>query len=204
MCDEHILCQPCGSKAKNFGLCHGCGELNNRSKHRWCAECSTDAVYPKPAERLETLLSDVMSFLKTEFQMEVEQYCKLTLITARQFKKKGWNSVGLYQRRGDVRNIYLEEGMPEPLFMAALAHEAVHAWQEENCPRQTEILSEGLASWIEYKVFEAQDIFNPAEWFEKSLTGAYLKGFQKCRLTESRLGEAGLLRAVQSWQRFPN
>lgn len=201
--DKYCLCEACGKKAKNFGPCRACGELDNRDRMHWCSHCDPRRVYARESERVDALLLDVMDFLEAEFSMVVKQHCKLTLIPKAKFRKHGWRSTGLYTRRGEKRNIHIEEGLPEAIFMATLAHEAVHAWQEENCPPQSDILSEGLACWIEYKSLEAQDVVDPSQWFVETLHEPYLTGLRMCQETEKRLGEWGLLRAVRQWRDFP-
>ena len=204
MLNQHYtLCQSCGKQAKNFGRCVCCGGLDNLSQVHCCGDCSKEAVRADDPDRLDQLLDEVMEFLKEEFGFNVVQNCSLHLVSKKRFRSKGWNSAGLYTVNGDVRTIHIEEGLPEPLFMATLAHEATHAWQEENCPQQSDELSEGLATWIEFKTLQNLDIVAPEEWFQATLQGPYLSGFLKCCQLEAQQGELGLIQSVKHWVDFP-
>lgn len=201
---SHKLCGKCGKNAKNFGLCLGCGNLDNRDKHNWCKECDSLPVFARDIERVDVLLEQVMEFLEADFGISVQSYCKLTLVSARQFKKRGFNSTGLFTRVGDKLNIYIEEGLPEAIFLSTLAHEAVHAWQQEECPSQTERLSEGLATWVEYRVLQACEVVDPAEWFVEALPSKYAEAFLLAQRCQTNLTEREFLRKAKSWTRFPN
>jgi hypothetical protein len=201
--NNYTLCVKCGKRAKNFGRCLGCGDPASRDRHGWCRQCDSLPVHTGELDRIDALTEDVTSFMEESFNISVRGYCKLTLVSRKQFWKKGWNSTGLFSQRGDKRNIYIESGLPEPIFLGTLGHEAVHAWQQENCPRQTDRLSEGLATWIEFKVLEVCDVLHPAEWFEGSLPPFYLEAFRIAQKMEARLGASGFLREVRGWSRFP-
>ncbi len=60
-------------------------------------------------------------------------------------------TLGLYQRRGHVRVIYMLYGLPRLAFRTTVAHEYAHAWQAERCPLlRDEELREGHAEWVAY------------------------------------------------------
>jgi hypothetical protein len=60
-------------------------------------------------------------------------------------------TLGLYQRKGPLRVIYLLYGLPRLIFRTTLAHEYAHAWQGENCPLLTNMtLIEGFAEWVAF------------------------------------------------------
>jgi len=55
-------------------------------------------------------------------------------------------TLGLYQRQGRLRAIYLLYGLPKLLFRTVVAHEYAHAWQAESCPLlEDDSLREGFA-----------------------------------------------------------
>jgi hypothetical protein len=61
------------------------------------------------------------------------------------------NLLGVYQRHGRLRIIYMLYGLPRLIFRITVAHEYAHAWQGENCPLlQDEMLREGFAEWVAY------------------------------------------------------
>lgn len=60
-------------------------------------------------------------------------------------------TLGLYQRQGSLRVIYLLYGLPKLTFRTVVAHEYAHAWQGETCPLlDDEVLREGFAEWVAY------------------------------------------------------
>lgn len=64
--------------------------------------------------------------------------------------------LGVYVRDGRRRTIYVQNGLPQILFVQVAAHEWAHAWQAENCPLVRHVLIvEGLAEWVAYKVLQA-------------------------------------------------
>lgn len=63
----------------------------------------------------------------------------------------GHNTLGLYQRRGHIRAIYMLYGLPRLTFRTTVAHEYAHAWQGERCPLLSDDeLREGFAEWVAY------------------------------------------------------
>src|SRR6266508_211173 len=61
-------------------------------------------------------------------------------------------TLGLYQRQGRLRAIYVLYGLPKLLFRTVVAHEYAHAWQVETCPLlEDNGLREGFAEWVAYR-----------------------------------------------------
>lgn len=61
-------------------------------------------------------------------------------------------TLGLYQRQGRLRAIYMLYGLPKLLFRTVVAHEYAHAWQGETCPLlEDDGLREGFAEWVAYR-----------------------------------------------------
>jgi hypothetical protein len=64
----------------------------------------------------------------------------------------GEKTLGLYQRQGSMRAIYMLYGLPRLSFRMVVAHEYAHAWQGETCPLlDDDDLREGFAEWVAYK-----------------------------------------------------
>jgi hypothetical protein len=63
------------------------------------------------------------------------------------------HTLGLYARDGIRRGIYIQSGLPCPVFLQVAAHEYAHAWEGENCPLLRDpLMQEGLAEWVAYRV----------------------------------------------------
>lgn len=61
-------------------------------------------------------------------------------------------TLGLYQRQGHMRAIYILYGLPKLTFRTVVAHEYAHAWQGETCPLlDDDALREGFAEWVAYR-----------------------------------------------------
>lgn len=62
------------------------------------------------------------------------------------------HTLGLYQRQGLTRAIYMLYGLPRLTFRTVAAHEYAHAWQGESCPLlEDDALREGFAEWVAYR-----------------------------------------------------
>jgi hypothetical protein len=61
-------------------------------------------------------------------------------------------TLGLYQKQGRLRAIFVLYGLPKLLFRTVVAHEYAHAWQGETCPLlDDDGLREGFAEWVAYR-----------------------------------------------------
>lgn len=126
-----------------------------------CHHCHSTAVYELAlAQQLydETVVHVVAQLdLKLQVGVEFRMVDAPTLQAVRAqdssyVPNERERTLGLYQRQGRIRAIYLLYGLPRLLFRTTIAHEYAHAWQGECCPLLTDpTLREGFAEWVAYR-----------------------------------------------------
>jgi hypothetical protein len=125
-----------------------------------CATCHATAVYdPALAEELfrETvgaLIAQLGLALQVGVTFRLVDAPTMTAIRAQASDGHPAEEkvLGLFQRRGEARAIYMLYGLPRLLFRTVVAHEYAHAWQHEFAPNLAdEGLREGFAEWVAYR-----------------------------------------------------
>jgi hypothetical protein len=128
-----------------------------------CARCHSTAVYD--LEQAHRLYGETVSGITEQLGMilhvgvEFRVVDAPTLRTVRaqdiEYVPLDERTLGLYQRHGHVRVIYVLYGLPRLLFRTTVAHEYAHAWQGEYCPLlDNHVLREGFAEWVAYRHLE--------------------------------------------------
>ncbi|EFO79015.1 LIM zinc-binding protein [Oscillochloris trichoides DG-6] len=126
---------------------------------RQCAACHATAIYdPHIAEQIfhQTVAALINQFglrLNVGVAFRVVDAPTMAQIRGQggQLTAEGADILGLYQRAGHLRTIYMLYGLPKLTFRTTVAHEYAHAWQTEFCPLlQDELLREGFAEWVAY------------------------------------------------------
>lgn len=109
----------------------------------------------------------------------------------------GHNTLGLYQRRGHIRTIYMLYALPRLGFRTTVAHEYAHAWQGERCPLLSdEELREGFAEWVAYHHLRWLGCGRAAERMLAS-QHPYRPALDRVLAMEGRLGAAGVIEALK-------
>ena len=125
-----------------------------------CARCHSTAIYdPAVARRLfDETVGTVVAQLGLSLRVGVEFRLvdAPALARVRAAAQNGHDpnekTLGLYQRQGRLRAIYLLYGLPMLAFRTVVAHEYAHAWQGETCPLlDDDGLREGFAEWVAYR-----------------------------------------------------
>jgi hypothetical protein len=124
-----------------------------------CAQCHATAVYDLAEAR--ALYDQTVGAIVAQLGLSLKVGVAFRLVdapTIAQVRASGGvhlpeeKTLGLYQRSGHVRAIYLLYGLPKLTFRTVVAHEYAHAWQGETCPLLTdERLREGFAEWVAYR-----------------------------------------------------
>ncbi len=103
--------------------------------------------------------------------------------------------LGFY-RAYNPEMIYVLSGHSKPELAPIVAHEYVHAWQSENCPAQDRSLTEGFATWVQYKYLMSQGKTVEARGLINSGRPDYDEGLNACLKIEKQKGVKGLLKYV--------
>jgi hypothetical protein len=110
---------------------------------------------------------------------------------------QGLTTLGLYQRRGHLRTIYMLYGLPRLGFRTTVAHEYAHAWQGERCPLlRDEELREGHAEWVAYHHLRWLGCTKAAERMISS-PHPYRPALDRLLAMERRLGILGVNEAMK-------
>ena len=107
-------------------------------------------------------------------------------------------TLGLYQRQGRLRVIYLLYGLPKLLFRTVVAHEYAHAWQGETCPLlDDDSLREGFAEWVAYRHLLYLGCTRAAQ---RMLTSShpYRPFMEQVLAIETQRGPAGVLQHIRA------
>lgn len=162
-------CQNCvaaGQFCASCGLPLGPNYWQLHDGRRQCARCHSTAIYDPAVAR--TIFDETVAALIAQFDLRLNVGVEFRLVDAptlnalrspegpadgepAEAPDTGRSLLGVYQRHGRLRIIYMLYGLPRLLFRITVAHEYAHAWQGENCPLlRDETLREGFAEWIAY------------------------------------------------------
>jgi hypothetical protein len=102
-------------------------------------------------------------------------------------------TLGLYQKQGRLRAIYVLYGLPKLLFRTVVAHEYAHAWQGETCPLlEDDGLREGFAEWVAYRHLLHLGCTKAAQRMLKS-SHPYRPLMEQVLALEERVGPRGVI-----------
>jgi hypothetical protein len=168
---------------------------------RLCERCNATAVYsPDEALRLyRQTVGSIIAQLGLELRVGVE-FRLVDAPTIARVRASGDSphppeekTLGLYQRNGPVRAIYMLYGLPRLLFRTVVAHEYAHAWQGESCPLLADdALREGFAEWVAYRHLLYLGCTKAAAQLLSS-NHPYRPFLEQMLALESRTGPAGVI-----------
>ena len=125
-----------------------------------CARCHATAIYDLAVA--SSLYDETVSAVVSQLGLTLRVGVEFRLVDApslarvRAAAQDGHpadeKTLGLYQRQGRLRAIYVLYGLPRLTFRTVVAHEYAHAWQGESCPLlDDDGLREGFAEWVAYR-----------------------------------------------------
>lgn len=126
-----------------------------------CARCHSMAVYDLAVA--QAIYTETVNHVVTQLGLALNVGVEFRLVdapTLRSVRSQDGDAppsvnertLGLYQRQGRLRVIYLLYGLPRLIFRTTVAHEYAHAWQGEFCPLLEDYtLREGFAEWVAYR-----------------------------------------------------
>ena len=131
-----------------------------KDKRVICSLCMKTAV--KTSSEAQKILQIVLTYLKQNYSMNIRNTIKLNLVDSKTLLKirgkslikagkKDRRALGIFLRKGESFDVYIEKYLPYALCLGTLAHEYTHAWQADHFPKNASILYiEGMAEWIAY------------------------------------------------------
>ncbi len=173
-----------------------------------CETCHRTAIYdPAIAQRI---FAETVDAIRAELGLTLNVGVEFRLVDAPMLEsiraqgdaagsapEPGRRTLGLYQRQGRLRVIYMLYGLPRLIFRTTIAHEYAHAWQGERCPLLGDhLLREGFAEWVAYRHLHWLGCSKAAR---RMLTSnhPYLPALEYTLDLERRLGTAGLIEYIK-------
>lgn len=170
-----------------------------------CALCHATAVYDPDLAR--AIFDETVAAVTAQLGLTLNVGVAFRLVDAPTLEgirsdggpppPEGHNTLGLYQRRGHIRAIYMLYGLPRLAFRTTVAHEYAHAWQGERCPLLSDDeLREGFAEWVAYHHLRWLGCSRAAE---RMLTAPhpYRPALDRVLAMERQLGAAGVIEALK-------
>ena len=144
----------------------------------------------------EALMGDMQQALVNDYGMALKHPVETHLVEAEVMDELLEESpyrgaeVGLYTGIENGRHqIYVMQEWSVDLYLGIAAHELTHAWQEENAPaNQDQVVKEGFAQWIRFKVHDLTGAYQLAEDIRNLADPVYGTGFHAVLDLEQAVG----------------
>ena len=191
--------------------CNSCGaplgeqhwRLHDGRLH--CAACHATAIYD-PA-LAQAIFDETVAAVVAQLGLRLSVGVAFRLVDAPTLEgvraggapapPAGYSTLGLYQRRGHIRAIYMLYGLPRLTFRTTVAHEYAHAWQGEHCPLLSDdALREGFAEWVAYHHLRWLGCARAAERM-LAAPHPYRPALEGVLAMERQLGAAGVIAALR-------
>ena len=186
---EGIFCEHCEHLAPH---CDSCGRplgihyVDISDGRKICFECQRSAIITE--EQLNDLINTANNGLAS-FGLKINHKINYRLISRNLLNKRikesgvdiaAGKNLGLFQRKEDKMNIYIQSHLPIQLALGTICHEIAHAWLSENVRIKTQPLHirEGFCEWVSYKILQKYGYHGQAELI-LSRDDIYGLGFQK-------------------------
>lgn len=191
---------------KVCGRCRFCQEPKAADGDTRCARCLEKRVVSLAVA--QDLLDEVQWFCREELGLSVKQPYKLKLVDSPAAIPKlhtdaytlSLSTVGLWAPR--ERTMWVIKGYPFWFTSIVLAHEHAHAWQQENCPPQSQDLLEGFAAWVEWRVCTNLGYLTFAENMVTLPCPIYGRGLRRCLKLEKQVGAHALVDKIRRLRGF--
>ncbi len=192
------VCAKCQSTLPPCDVCQlPCGEKRYRDGRFLCASCKKTGITSQ-ADALK-LYAEVQTFIKgTLGGIAITPWPPVQCVDKDELQTKfseGGRSmnVGGFYRPYNPEMIYILSYEPRLEAGAVLAHEYTHAWQTRNCPQQDRAVTEGFASWVEYKYLLSKGERAQAEQIKQKNDPDYGAALVKILEQEKKLGSPAKL-----------
>lgn len=169
-----------------------------------CARCNATAIYDsRIAQQLyEQTVGSIIAQLGLSLRVGVA-FRLVDAPTLAQVRLSGEQqpipkekTLGLYQRQGSLRVIYILYGLPKLTFRMVVAHEYTHAWQGETCPLlEDDDLREGFAEWVAYRHLLYLGCTKAAQRMRNS-SHPYRPLMEQVLALEEQVGPAGVVEHI--------
>lgn len=205
--DSRKFCKKCSSER---GRCDICTLPLSALYHKlsdgrvMCAQCMEKAV--KTPAMAQKALRQTLDYLENELGMRIRPATQLQIVDARTLARlrksvrghgdQDRRALGLFLRKGERFDVYVESMLTYSLCLAVLAHEYTHAWQADRFPSDTGLLwVEGLAEWVAYQTLTHYGYTKQAAMITRQ-QDIYGQGFRKVQALEAKYGKSQVIAKV--------
>lgn len=202
--------QVCVMCRKKLPRCQVCGNPSNQKAYRdgrdICQGCLATGVFDQA--RLDTVYQQVQKFINSYLGgIAIKPPPPAQLADKDELQTKfieGGRAmdVGGFYQPYNPEKIYILSGDTDVETAATLVHEYTHAWQSRNCPSQDRALTEGFASWVEYKYLVSRGETYKAQALTRKPDPDYGAALVKFLELEKKLKPEGVIRYVQENAQF--
>ncbi|CAD6493384.1 MAG: hypothetical protein CHKLHMKO_00473 [Candidatus Argoarchaeum ethanivorans] len=165
-----------------------------------CRSC--DATSIVDYEVAFDLFRTTKRYLKDYLNMDFKHPVGFRLLDKNELAKHGHNLLGYFEwieKRGKKKYaIYILSRLPKPIMIGVFAHELTHLWQAENIRvKQSKLLSEGFAQWVEYRLF---DNFHQETqmYLMEHRKDTYGQGLQVVKEIEKKAGTTNVFNVIRN------
>lgn len=206
--ESRYLCHDCRSKAQVCDLCRRQGDHElMQDGRRVCAGCKSTKILTQA--QLEDVYKKVKVFLKSDpAGLMVSDPPPVKLADKDEIQTKFTRS----GRAMDVAGFYSPYN-PEEIFIlsgqspdscgATIVHEYAHAWQSRNCPSQDRAVTEGFASWVEYRYLMSLGQTQTAQQLTRKSDPDYGASLIKLLEMEKQVGVDGVVKFAKTATALP-
>jgi hypothetical protein len=151
-------------------------------------------------------LRQVFDYLEGKLTLHIRPGTQLQIVDARTLARlrqsirghgdQDRRALGLFLRKGDKFDVYVESFLPYSLCVAVLAHEYTHAWQADRFPQNTsQLWVEGLAEWVAYETLLHYGYDKQASLIARQ-QDVYGQGLRKVQAVEQKYGKSQVIAKV--------
>ncbi len=205
----HLVCSFCQKDKPDCDICGSPTSVKTaRDGRHICPDCQKVAI-STPAQ-LDQLYTDVRNFVAKLTGKPVKDFPPVQLVEKDEMATRWVESSG----RSFAAHAFYSPYNPEIIYVLSghsasdlgptLAHEFTHAWQSRNCPSQDRQLSEGFATWVEYKYAVSKGYQWKVNQILSKRDHDYGEGLKHCLAIEKKDGVPGLIKFVTTESRFPS
>lgn len=204
----NVSLQVCASCLRKRPKCDICEQPTGTQPHRdgrqICKPCRKVGIFQDGEARL--LYSEVRSYVARLIKgkqrvPDIQVVDKDELQTKMIESGRAIQVLGFY-RAYNPEMIYVLSGHSKSELAPIVAHEYVHAWQSDNCPQQDRAMTEGFATWVQYKYLISQGRVTEARGLLSTGRPDYDDGLNACLKLEKQKGISGLLKFVTTEGKF--
>ncbi|OGF57803.1 MAG: hypothetical protein A2497_03060 [Candidatus Firestonebacteria bacterium RifOxyC12_full_39_7] len=207
---EKIYCNKCHSTGDVCDVCSspipGGQATVLEKKRNICLTCRDSSV--ADLKEAESIYMEVVAFMDKRLNLRVKETVPIKMVSREEMKKVASNNIkekdrlfGLFVTEKKKGCIYFLFGTPRYMTLYTLAHEFVHAWQNENAVKnQSDKISEGFAEWAAHKILIEKDDREAARLIENRTDDIYGAGFKYFKKLEEKSSTSSVIQHARYYK----